>query len=212
MSRAKRARVSLALAPEQGREHEQEPEQHDVGDAGKRARSLTLWFDGASKGNPGPAGSGWVVVARDGLRDSLVAAGWRFIGRDQTNNVAEYSAAVHGLGLVLERFSGVVRVDVKGDSMLVVNHMNGEWACRSLRLEPLKKELSQLVARAKADNVEVRFSHVPRFLNRLADELANVAVQRESCVDVVVSEGERFEASLPSIRRLVDDVVRGSCG
>src|SRR5205823_11598316 len=78
---------------------------------------LTIEFDGGSRGNPGPAGIGVVVRAADGT--PLVTLG-RFIGR-ATNNVAEYQALITGLQKAREL--GARRVQIRGDSELIVRQM-----------------------------------------------------------------------------------------
>src|SRR5437762_11572583 len=81
---------------------------------------LTLEFDGGARGNPGPAGIGVVVRAKDGTE--LVTLG-RFIGR-ATNNVAEYRALITAMQKAREL--GAKRVAIRGDSGPVVNEMRGE--------------------------------------------------------------------------------------
>src|SRR6266480_1611604 len=105
-------------------------------EAGKRARygdegrvwynngmdeTITLEFDGGSRGNPGPAGIGVVVRAKDGT--PLVTLG-RFIGR-ATNNVAEYRALITAMEEAKKL--GATKVLIRGDSELVVKQMLGQY-------------------------------------------------------------------------------------
>lgn len=84
------------------------------------------YFDGGSRGNPGPAGSGAVLFESDpgasGEGADASATGRACLGR-QTNNCAEYEGLVLGLLLALQ--SGATRVHVRGDSMLVVKQVRG---------------------------------------------------------------------------------------
>jgi len=134
---------------------------------------LTLEFDGGSRGNPGPAGAGVVLRADDGA--PLVAVG-RFIGR-ATNNVAEYRALIAGLEKAIEL--GATRLDVFGDSELIIRQMTGRYRVKHPDLVPLHRKAAELAARIG----EVRFEHNLRHHNRLADRLANLAMDRRADVD-----------------------------
>lgn len=79
--------------------------------------ALTLHFDGGSRGNPGPAGIGVVVLAADGT--PLVTLG-RFIGR-ATNNVAEYRALITAMQEA-EKL-GAKKIIIRGDSELIIKQM-----------------------------------------------------------------------------------------
>jgi probable phosphoglycerate mutase len=123
--------------------------------------------DGGSRGNPGPAGYGAVVRDADTgqvLRE--VAAG---IGV-ASNNVAEYRGLIAGLTAAID--VGADEVDVRMDSLLVVNQMKGEWKVKHEAMKPLASEAAALVRRLPT----VRFQHVPRAQNSHADRLANEAM------------------------------------
>ena len=85
-------------------------------DGGGRAH---VYFDGASRGNPGPAAVGWAIVSSDGV----VAEGSETIGR-RTNNQAEYEALLRALRGA--RDLGLDEVDIRGDSQLVAKQIRGE--------------------------------------------------------------------------------------
>src|SRR5881394_249119 len=87
--------------------------------------TLTLNFDGGSRGNPGPAGIGIVIAAKDGT--PLVTLG-RFIGR-ATNNVAEYRALITALEEA--RKLGAKNIIIRGDSELIVKQMRGEYRVKN---------------------------------------------------------------------------------
>ena len=123
--------------------------------------------DGGSRGNPGPAGYGAVVRDADTgqvLRE--VAAG---IGV-ASNNVAEYRGLIAGLQAAVDL--GADEVDVRMDSLLVVNQMKGDWKVKHEAMKPLASEAAALVRRLPV----VRFAHVPRAQNAHADRLANEAM------------------------------------
>ena len=123
--------------------------------------------DGGSRGNPGPAGYGAVVRDADTgevLRE--VAAG---IGV-ASNNVAEYRGLIAGLQAALDL--GAEEVDVRMDSLLVVNQMSQVWKIKHEAMRPLASEAAALVRQFR----RVEFRHIPRELNKHADRLANEAM------------------------------------
>ena len=128
---------------------------------------VVIEADGGSRGNPGPAGFGAVVRDADTgqvLRE--VAAG---IGV-ASNNVAEYRGLIAGLQAALDL--GADDVEVRMDSLLVVNQMSGVWKIKHEAMRPLATEAAALVRRLG----NVRFGHVPRAQNAHADRLANEAM------------------------------------
>lgn len=127
---------------------------------------LTLYADGAARGNPGPAGAGAVLLDDDG---AVVAEIARSLGH-ATNNVAEYTALV--LGLEEARRLGVTDLEVRMDSLLVVQQMRGLWRIKHPRLKPLALRAKELLAHFPKRSI----GHVPRERNALADALANRAI------------------------------------
>jgi ribonuclease HI len=126
----------------------------------------TLYADGGARGNPGPAGSGAVLLDE---RGAVIAEVMRFLGH-ATNNVAEYTALIIGLEEALRR--GVGAIDVRMDSLLVVQQMKGLWKIKHPGLRPLALRAGELLARFPDRTIE----HVPRELNTLADALVNRAI------------------------------------
>ena len=126
-----------------------------------------VYFDGASRGNPGPAAVGWVLVSGDGIVDE---AGER-IGR-ATNNQAEYRALVAGLEAA--RDHGFDEVDVRGDAELIVKQVTGEWDAN----DPTLREHRVTVRELLAGFDRWSLTHVPRDVNERADALANEALDR----------------------------------
>jgi ribonuclease HI len=125
-----------------------------------------LYVDGAARGNPGPAGAGAVLLSEDGTVLATVA---RHLGI-ATNNVAEYTALVLGLEEAARR--GVRAIDVRMDSMLVVQQMRGLWRVRHAGLRPLAARASALFARFPERSIR----HIPRSENDAADAMANRAI------------------------------------
>lgn len=131
-------------------------------------RKATLYTDGASLWNPGPAGAGAVLVLGEGRS---VRFG-RFLGV-QTNNVAEYEGVILGLEKALEL--GVREVDIRADSMLAMMQLKGEWKLKNEGLRPLFARARELVARFD----RVTFQHIPREQNGAADEMSNRAIDEK---------------------------------
>src|SRR5687767_2842806 len=128
--------------------------------------TLTLEFDGGSRGNPGPAGIGVVVRAAD--RTPLVTLG-RFIGR-ATNNVAEYRALITALEQAKKL--GAKRVQVRGDSELIIKQIKGEYKVK----HPDMRELYDIATALIDDFDHVDIGHNLRHKNELADKLVNLAM------------------------------------
>jgi ribonuclease HI len=134
--------------------------------------TLTLQFDGGSRGNPGPAGIGVVVSAADGT--PLIALG-RFIGR-ATNNVAEYKALITALEQA--KTLGASKIIIRGDSELVIKQMRGEYRVKHPDMKVLHAEATTLVREFSSAKIE----HNLRHKNELADRLANLAMDRRADV------------------------------
>lgn len=123
------------------------------------------YFDGASRGNPGPASVGWVLVTDDGI----VADGGERIGT-ATNNQAEYRALLRVLEVA--RDYGFDEVRLRGDSELIVKQVRGEWDTNDPDLREYRIDARELLMGFDEWSIE----HVPREINARADELANEAL------------------------------------
>jgi len=136
---------------------------------------FSIYADGGSRGNPGPAGSGAVV--RDGAGKTIIEVS-EYLGRT-TNNVAEYTAivrALEGLKKLLGDKANEADVAVRMDSQLVVRQMNGEYKIKHPNLKPLAAQVLML----RHAFASVSFEHVYRENNKDADALANAAMDRGS--------------------------------
>jgi len=133
-----------------------------------KLRTLVAHVDGGSRGNPGPAGYGAYLMETDGTK---VAELCDFLGV-QTNNFAEYSGLVAALEYAIKH--GYSAVKIVSDSELLVKQMKGQYKVRSEALLAIYNEARALVR--KLDRFEVR--HVLRHLNKDADRLANLAMDR----------------------------------
>jgi ribonuclease HI len=127
---------------------------------------VTVSCDGASRGNPGPAGAGAQITGPDGSVLAEVAEG---LG-ETTNNVAEYTAVIRGLERALEL--GATDVLLRSDSQLLINQLTGRYRVKTPHLQPLHRRVRELGARF--DTIE--YEHVRRERNTEADRLANLGV------------------------------------
>ncbi|KAJ3690021.1 hypothetical protein LUZ61_019185 [Rhynchospora tenuis] len=139
-----------------------------------------LHFDGASKGNPGKAGAGALLKTEDGRLICRLSEGLGVV----TNNVAEYKALLLGLRHALSK--GFKRIDVQGDSMLVVMQVQGKWKLKHQDMIKLCKEVNELKKRFNYFNIQ----HVRREFNSDADHQANLAIDlRDGQVSYVHGDG-----------------------
>lgn len=131
--------------------------------AGKR---VVVHTDGASRGNPGPAGAGWVISSLSG---DLLAQGGAFLGR-KTNNEAEYEAVIRALKHAREL--GADEVALHSDSELLIKQLNGEYQVKNPRIAILHAAVRESMRAFR----QVIARHVRRELNADADAMANEAI------------------------------------
>ncbi|KAH7838736.1 hypothetical protein Vadar_030466 [Vaccinium darrowii] len=131
-----------------------------------------LYFDGAA--NQKGFGSGILLVSPEGPHIPLSFK----LNFEVTNNQAEYEACIVGMEAALE--IGVKKMEVVGDSNLVVSQANGDWKVREEKLKPYHKDLDDLIHRFE----QVTFTHIPRMKNQFADALATLASMVELPVGV----------------------------
>ena len=127
---------------------------------------ITAYFDGGSRGNPGPAGYGVYIVDDAG---TVVAELSGALGT-ATNNVAEYNGLIAALQWAAD--NDVTALAVKGDSLLLVEQMRGNYKVKNEGLKPLHMKARMLVMQIG----NVSFAHVPREKNKDADRLSNVGM------------------------------------
>jgi ribonuclease HI len=143
---------------------------------------LIIYVDGGSRGNPGPAGAGVVIHTDDGR---LIHEGGYFLGR-QTNNAAEYHALLRGL--MRAEKCGRQRLTIHSDSELLVRQVTGEYDIKSPKLEQLYQQVQLFLLRAPRWTLR----HIKREHNRRADELVNLALDRQQ--DVIVFDADSAAA------------------
>jgi ribonuclease HI len=125
-----------------------------------------LRFDGCSKNNQGLAGAGYSIYKND----TEYCYGSIFVGKNTTNNYAEYTGLLIGLKKALE--IGIKKIIVEGDSLLVIEQMTGINRCKSINLIKINEEVNKLMQEFE----EIYFKHIFRNENIRADQLCNNAV------------------------------------
>lgn len=130
---------------------------------------IVIYCDGGSRGNPGPAAIGAVVLDPSTSPPTRLATVSERIG-SATNNVAEYKAVIAGLEAAREFPARVVRV--RADSMLVIEQLNGKWRVKQEHLRALHARARDLLDEFE----EVDLAHVRREQNVDADALVNAAL------------------------------------
>ncbi|KAL6842441.1 hypothetical protein ACP4OV_027868 [Aristida adscensionis] len=125
-----------------------------------------LHFDGASKGNPGKAGAGAVLMTEDGRVISRLREGLGVV----TNNVAEYRGLILGLKYAIRH--GFKKLKVHGDSQLVCYQVSGKWQTKNQNMMELCNEVRRL--KEKFHSFEI--NHVRREWNAEADRQANIGI------------------------------------
>jgi ribonuclease HI len=127
---------------------------------------ITAHVDGGARGNPGPAGYGAVITDEQG---QVLAELYDGIGI-ATNNVAEYRGLLAALQWALDH--GHTHLQIKADSLLIVEQMRGNYRVKHEGLIPLHQQARHLVSRIG----HVTFEHVRRELNKEADRLSNLGM------------------------------------
>ncbi|MFG3180465.1 MULTISPECIES: bifunctional RNase H/acid phosphatase [Streptomyces] len=142
-------------------------------------REFIVEADGGSRGNPGPAGYGAVVI--DAATGETLAERAEYIGV-ATNNVAEYRGLIAGLRAAHE-LDPTATVHVRMDSKLVIEQMSGRWKIKHPDMKPLAFEAARVFPPA-----QVTYEWIPREQNKHADRLANEAMDAGK-------RGERWSAA-----------------
>lgn len=130
-------------------------------------KKIIVYTDGGSRNNPGEAGIG--VVAYENKEKLFELS--EYLGT-QTNNYAEYMGIIRALEELVQRQLVDAEVEVRMDSKLVVEQVQGNWKVKEPTLRPLVHRVHQLLEQFKA----VTFTHVFREQNKEADALANQAM------------------------------------
>ncbi len=176
---------------------------------------VTIHFDGGSRGNPGIAGAGAEVVVIKNATPPIITKYLirQFCGMRETNNHAEYQGIISGLehartllgeltvpssipSLPTSVSKPLFNLQVFGDSNLIIQQLRGNWQCKNDNIRPLYLRCQRLIHEIRQidKNSSVSFDHIYREQNKVADQLANEAMdQRRSWMTNESSGGNDAE-------------------
>ncbi|MBU4343125.1 MAG: ribonuclease HI family protein [Candidatus Omnitrophica bacterium] len=129
-------------------------------------KSINIFIDGASRGNPGPSGIG--IVFFDDSKKAVKKL-FKFIG-NATNNVAEYTALIYGVQeALIDKYENIT---INSDSELLTRQLRGEYKVKNENLKPFYEQFLHL---SRGFN-KIDVVSIHREQNKLADNLANKAI------------------------------------
>jgi len=136
-------------------------------------KKITIYTDGGSRGNPGPAAIGVVFCNEKGQTIKQYS---KFLGENFTNNEAEYQAAIFALKKFKQLFGKKLaknsEIELKSDSEFLIKQLKGEYKILGPKIQPLFLKAWNL----KLDFKKVKFKFISREKNREADRLVNQAL------------------------------------
>ena len=140
----------------------------EIQELNKNATSdtYTMYFDGASRGNPGISGIGYVIYSNS----TKIYEYSKYIGDSCTNNYAEYTAIYEGIKWCLD--NRIEDVIIKGDSLLIINQLKGIYKISSENLKEINNKCSNMLKLFKNYDIQ----HIDRSKNSEADKLANLSL------------------------------------
>ena len=131
-------------------------------------QAFALYFDGAYKRKEGKAAAGIVVF--NPVKEKVMERGMVLLNVS-SNNEAEYAALIAGLEWCAS--NEISRLNVYGDSMLIVKQVQGIWSCKSDKLSSKLREVKGLLRRIKHHQIH----YVGRASNHDADALASESLK-----------------------------------
>ncbi|KAF1315123.1 reverse transcriptase, partial [Globisporangium splendens] len=171
------------------------------------ARSTArLYFDGGARGNPGPGGSGRALIFLNERSDrwELKACGYAYMGPEVTSNWCEYSALKDGLAYsahYLQHYE--VKLEVFGDSQMIIAAQNGFASIRQTELQPLAVWVNQIIA----NFAWISWNHTKREQNKMADLLANMAMNSKSAKILTDESRGNDQVLLSQVAALLDNDI-----
>lgn len=133
---------------------------------------VKIFTDGGSRGNPGVAGFGVVVVDE---KKQIIFEASKYLGI-KTNNEAEYEGLIFGLKWLLKNELNIDEAEFNADSELMIKQMQGIYKVKARNLKELNKRARELVSLI---NTKIKFVAIKREFNSQADALANEAMDKK---------------------------------
>ncbi|KAF1324717.1 reverse transcriptase, partial [Globisporangium splendens] len=175
-------------------------------DLSRQLEAWRLYFDGDARGNPGPGGSGWafIFLNEHSNRWELKACGYAYMEPEVTNNWCEYSALKDGLAYsahYLQHYE--VKLEVFGDSQMIIAAQNGFASIRQTKLQPLAVRVNQIIA----NFAWTSWNHTKREQNKMADLLANMAMNSKSAKILTDESRGNDQVVMSQVAALLDNDI-----
>lgn len=150
--------------------------------------TINIYFDGASRGNPGPAGCGWVIqlptskesTSKEPTSKEPDTSGYCYHGDYNTNNEAEYTALLKALedleAVLIMSTTTAKNILIMGDSKLVIEQVSCRWKLNAVNLKPIFDNIQRKLASLRKEGYKIDIKWIPREMNGLADKLSNTAI------------------------------------
>jgi len=132
-------------------------------------KSIKVFTDGTSRGNPGKAGIG--IVIKD-ASDNVLTTFKEYIGKE-SNNRSEYKALIKSINIVKNLKQDFNTIHFFTDSELIVKQITGKYKVKNPKLIKLSLDFWKSINELKK---KFKITHIPREKNKLADRLANEAI------------------------------------
>lgn len=136
-------------------------------------KKIKIFTDGASRGNPGPAGIGIVIF---NSKEDVIQTFKKYIG-ECTNNVAEYTALSESIKLLKNSKEEFDEINFYSDSELMIKQITGNYRIKNKDLIRLSLEFWKEI---KLLNKKFSVTHISRDKNKKADKLANQAIDENT--------------------------------
>ncbi len=136
-------------------------------------KKIIIYVDGGSRGNPGPAGIGFLFCNQKG---EVLKKFSQYLGENLTNNEAEYKAVIFALQKFKQIFGKKLaknsEIEIRSDSELLIKQLKGEYKILDPKIQPLFLEVWNL----RLDFKKINFRLISREKNQQADKLVNEAL------------------------------------
>lgn len=153
------------------------------------AKTYNIWklyIDGASRGNPGHSGAGIYLLCNN---KTVIKSGF-YLG-NKTNNQAEYLALLIGLAELKHKIIPNDYLEIISDSQLLIRQLSGHYAVKNEKLKTLYLNAKELLI-----GINCKFKHVLREENTVADELANIGIEKKHAIT------EKIKILIPAFNNL----------
>jgi len=135
-------------------------------------KTLNIYTDGGSRGNPGPSAIGIYICSEDGTK---IAALKKRLGVT-TNNIAEYQAVLHAFDFLDKQPTTASFMVFYLDSLLVASQLSGLYKIKNPKLKEIRGQIAKYENKFRDQNINIKYQHILRKFNKKADALVNEAL------------------------------------